>query len=69
VSAWVNEAFRRQVDHDRRTVAMDEYLAAYESEFGEISAAEIVEATKRSRATAKIVRSGPVARTHKKRSA
>ena len=39
LSAWVNEALRRQVDHDRRMQALDDFLAAYESEHGEITGA------------------------------
>lgn len=37
LSAWVNEALRRQVDHDRRMWALDEFFAAYEAEHGEIT--------------------------------
>jgi hypothetical protein len=69
VSAWVNDAFRRQIDHERRIVAMDTYLGAFEAEFGEISEAEMAEATKRTRASAVVVRSGPVTRVRKRRSA
>ncbi len=58
-SAWVNEALRRQADHDRRLRALDEFLAAYESEHGEITADEMRDATRRARARAVIVRGGP----------
>lgn len=56
LSAWVNEALRRQVDHDRRMRALDEFLAAYEAEHGEITDDEIRDATRRARARAVIVR-------------
>lgn len=66
LSAWVNEALRRQADHDRRLRALDAFLAAYEAEHGEITDAEIAEATRRARARAVVVRgepaSGPPAR-------
>ena len=37
VSAWVNEALRMKADHDRRLQALDEFVAAYEAEHGEIT--------------------------------
>lgn len=55
VSAWVNEALHRQVDHDRRMQALDALLAAYEAEHGEISDDEIREATRWARAGAVVV--------------
>lgn len=63
VSSWVNEAFRRQLEHDRRLAAMDEFLVAFEAEFGEITDEDIALATKRTRANATVVRSGPTNRT------
>jgi hypothetical protein len=57
VSAWVNEAFRRQLEHERKMAAMSEFLAEFEAEFGEISNAEIDVASKRARSTATVVRS------------
>ena len=41
VSAWVNDALRLKADHDRRLRAVDELLAAYEAENGEITDEEI----------------------------
>ncbi|MGH8933876.1 MAG: CopG family transcriptional regulator [Egibacteraceae bacterium] len=58
LSAWVNEALARQVDHDRRTRAFDEFLAAFEAEHGEITEEEMRETTRRLRAEAIVVRSG-----------
>lgn len=56
VSSWVNDALHRQADHDRRLAALDEFLAAYEAEHGEISDAEMVEAARRARGRAIVVR-------------
>lgn len=56
LSAWVNEALRRQADHDRRMKALDEFLKAYEAEAGEITDDEIQAATRRARGRAVVVR-------------
>lgn len=56
MSAWVNEALRLKADHDRRMQALDRFLAAYESEHGEITSDEIDEAVRRSRSGATVVR-------------
>jgi hypothetical protein len=37
ISAWVNDAPRLKADHDRRLQALDDFLAAYEAEHGEIT--------------------------------
>ncbi len=58
LSAWVNDALRRQADHDRRMKALDGFLSAYESEHGEITEQEMEAATHRARARAVVVR-GP----------
>src|SRR6266571_3291444 len=52
ISAWVNEALRLKADHDRRLQALDDFLAAYEAEHGEITEEEIREATRSSRGRA-----------------
>jgi hypothetical protein len=57
LSAWVNDALRRQADHDRRWRALDEFLKAYESEHGEITGEEIEAATRSTLAKAVVVRS------------
>jgi hypothetical protein len=68
LSAWVNDALRRQADHDRRMEALDAFLAAYEAEHGEITEAEMRDATRRTRARAEIVRtSGPAPARPRKR--
>lgn len=59
LSAWVNDALRRQVEHDRRMQALDDFLAAYEAEHGEITEGEMREATRRTRARAMVVRPPP----------
>jgi Arc/MetJ-type ribon-helix-helix transcriptional regulator len=41
ISAWVNEALRLKADHDRRLQALDDFLAAYEAQHGEITEDEI----------------------------
>lgn len=59
LSAWVNEALRRQVDHARRMRALDDFLAAYEAAHGAISEDEMREATRRARTRAVVVRGEP----------
>ena len=56
VSAWVNDALRLKADRDRRLAAMDEFIAAYEAEHGEISEDEMAEAARRARGRAVVVR-------------
>jgi Arc/MetJ-type ribon-helix-helix transcriptional regulator len=59
VSAWVNEALRLKVAHDQRLRAIDEFVAAYEAEHGEITEAEMSEAARRARGRAVVVRGEP----------
>jgi len=59
VSAWVNEALRLKVAHDRRLRALAEFVAAFEAEHGEITEAEMGEAARRARGRAVVVRGGP----------
>ena len=56
VSAWVNDALRLKADHDRRLAALDEFLAAYEAEHGEITEQDMHDAARRARAGAVVVR-------------
>jgi Arc/MetJ-type ribon-helix-helix transcriptional regulator len=60
VSAWVNDALRLKANNDRRLAALDEFLAAYEAEHGEITEQEMSDAARRARARAVIVRGRPV---------
>jgi Arc/MetJ-type ribon-helix-helix transcriptional regulator len=62
VSAWVNDALRLKTDHDRRLAALDEFLAAYEAEHGEITEQEMRDAARRARAGAVVVRGDPAGR-------
>jgi Arc/MetJ-type ribon-helix-helix transcriptional regulator len=59
LSAWVNDALRLKVAHDQRLQALDEFLAAYEAEHGEISDEEIRQAARSARARAVVVRGAP----------
>jgi Arc/MetJ-type ribon-helix-helix transcriptional regulator len=56
VSAWVNEALRLKVAHDLRLQALDEFVAAFEAEHGQITEAEMREAARRARGRALVVR-------------
>jgi Arc/MetJ-type ribon-helix-helix transcriptional regulator len=56
VSAWVNEALRLKVAHDQRLRALDEFVAAFEAEHGQITEAEMHEAARRARGRAVVVR-------------
>jgi len=56
LSAWVNDALRRQADHDRRMVALSDFLAHYEAENGEITEQEMKDAARRARSRAVVVR-------------
>jgi hypothetical protein len=59
LSAWVDGALGKQVEHDRRMRALDEFLAAYEAEHGVITEDEMHEATLRTRTRAVVVRPPP----------
>lgn len=59
VSAWVNEALRLKAAHDRRLRALDEFVAGFEAEHGEITDAEMREAARRARGRAVVVRGEP----------
>lgn len=37
LSAWVNEALQREVDHERGMEAFDEAMASWEAKFGKIT--------------------------------
>jgi Arc/MetJ-type ribon-helix-helix transcriptional regulator len=56
VSAWVNEALHRQMDHERRLRGLDRFLAAYEAEHGAITEEEMADAVRSTRAGATVVR-------------
>lgn len=63
VSAWVNDALRLKIEHDRRLRGMDDYIAAYEAEYGEITDEDMDAAYRAARARAVVVRGGGIAGT------
>jgi Arc/MetJ-type ribon-helix-helix transcriptional regulator len=56
ISAWVNDALRLKADHDLRLQALDDFLAAYEAEHGQITEDEMRDAARRARERAIVVR-------------
>jgi Arc/MetJ-type ribon-helix-helix transcriptional regulator len=56
VSAWVNEALRLKLAHERRLEALAAFVARYERDHGEITAEEIEQAARRARGRAVPVR-------------
>lgn len=58
LSTWVNDGLRRQVEHDRRMAALDEFIDAFEAQHGEISQEEMNDAVRQLAANAIVVRSG-----------
>jgi hypothetical protein len=60
VSAWVNDALRLKVEHDRRLRGVDDFIAAFEAEYGEISDEDMESAYRASKARAIVVRGGQV---------
>ena len=59
LSRWVNLALAERAEKDRRLVALNAAVAAYEAEFGEISALELAEQAREDlRAT--VVARGPL---------
>jgi Arc/MetJ-type ribon-helix-helix transcriptional regulator len=63
ISAWVNDALRLKADNDRRLQALDEFLATYEAEHGEITDDEMRDAARRARERAIVVRGNPEQRS------
>ena len=60
LSAWVNDALRRQTVHDQRLRALDDLLTVYEAEHGEITAEEIEAASRRASGRAVVIRADRV---------
>ena len=69
LSAWVNDALRLKTDHDRRLDALAAFVAAYESEHGEITVDEMRTATRRARSRAVSVRALPPRKAERPRKA
>jgi hypothetical protein len=66
LSAWISDAIRLKIEHERRLVALAAFIAEYEAEHGAITEAEVRAAARRARARAIVVR-GP-ARSRRARS-
>jgi Arc/MetJ-type ribon-helix-helix transcriptional regulator len=66
VSAWVNEAMRRQADHEARLKAADEVWEQWQAEFGPVSDEELERAHQELMARAIKVEPKPKPR-HKKK--
>jgi hypothetical protein len=58
LSAWVNQALRRQSEHDRRLAALGDVIAEFEAEHGKLTDAEIEDASRWARERAVVVRGG-----------
>jgi Arc/MetJ-type ribon-helix-helix transcriptional regulator len=58
VSAWVNDALHQKAEHDRRLRAIDDFIADYEAEHGEITEEEMEATYRRMKARAIVVRGG-----------
>lgn len=56
LSAWVNDAVRLKLEHDRRMTALRDFITAYEEEHGVITPREIDAASRWARGRAKVVR-------------
>lgn len=56
VSAWVNDAMRLKLDHDRRLQALASFVADFEAEHGEITKEEMADAAREARRRATSVR-------------
>jgi len=68
VSAWVNEAVRLKLDHDRRLQAMDAWIAEYEAAHGPITERDREDALREAKRRAISVRGGLRAGEKRKRS-
>jgi Arc/MetJ-type ribon-helix-helix transcriptional regulator len=62
ISAWVNDALRQKAERERKLRGLDEFIKAYEAEYGEISEEEMEAAYRTARARAIVVRGGEVLR-------
>lgn len=60
VSAWVNDALRLKIEHDRRLRGIDDFIVAREAEYGEIADEEMDAAYRAARARAIVVRGGEI---------
>lgn len=56
----MNEAIRLKAEHERRLRGIEDFIAAYEAEHGEITDEEMEAAYRRAKARAIVVRNGHV---------
>ena len=66
LSAWVNVALAERAGKEKRLQALGEAVAAYERQFGAISAAEIARQERADRAAALVVRGRPRAASRRR---
>jgi metal-responsive CopG/Arc/MetJ family transcriptional regulator len=55
LSAWVNDALRAKIEHDRQLTALSEYIEEYEAHHGEITGEEMSRAARSARSRAIVV--------------
>ena len=67
LSAWVNAALAARVASERRLAALADAVAAYERQFGAISAQELADQSRADHGSAVVVRGTPRARKAKPR--
>jgi hypothetical protein len=60
ISGWVNDALRQKVDHERKLRGLDEFIKAFEAEYGEITDEELDAAYRAGKARAIVIRGGEV---------
>ena len=56
VSAWVNDAMRLKLEHDRRLKALSAFVADYEAEHGELTGDDLARAGREARRRAVTIR-------------
>ena len=69
LSAWVNDALRLKLAHDRRMTALADVVAAHEAKHGVITPEEIAAARRWAREQAVVVRGAPLRARKTRRSA
>jgi Arc/MetJ-type ribon-helix-helix transcriptional regulator len=67
VSAWVNLALAERAAKDRRLRALADAVAAYESECGELTTAELAAQARADRLSARVVRTAAAPATRARR--
>lgn len=69
LSAWVNHALAEHVEREQRLRALGDAVAAYEAEFGVITAEELLTQQRRDRSSARVVRGSRPGRSTARRRA